>query len=52
MTEFERVFSQNNEDAKEYEFVTLNGTQKASFDGETILLPAFEGMLCLVAGKL
>ncbi len=31
-----------------YEFVTLNGTSKASFDGETIQLPAFEGMLALV----
>ena len=32
-----------------YEFFTLNGKLNASFDGETILLPAFEGMLALVA---
>ena len=32
-----------------YEFVSLNGTQKASFDGETIHLPSFEGMLALIS---
>ena len=31
-----------------YEFITLNGKSKASFDGETLRLPAFEGMLALV----
>ena len=32
-----------------YEFFTLNGNLKASFNGETIHLPAFEGMLALVS---
>ena len=34
-----------------YEFVTLNGSSKASFEGETLRLPAFEGMLALVPQK-
>ena len=34
-----------------YEIVTLNGKLDASFDGDTIHLPAFEGMLALIAVK-
>ena len=34
---------------KEYELFTLNGTRTASFDGETIRLPGFEGVLALIS---
>ena len=34
---------------KEYSFVTMDGTAKAEFQGDTLKLPAFEGMLMLVS---
>ena len=34
---------------KEYLFVTMDGTEKAEFQGDTLKLPAFEGMLMLVS---
>lgn len=33
---------------KEYDLVTLDGTQRAAFDGDTIYLPAFEGMAAVI----
>ena len=34
---------------KEYELFTLNGTRNASFNGETLRLPGFEGALALIS---
>ena len=31
-----------------YDLITLDGKSQASFDGETLRMPAFEGMLALV----
>jgi hypothetical protein len=32
-----------------YEFVTIDGTQEAHFEGDTVEVPAFEGMIMLCA---
>ena len=34
-----------------YQLVTLDGASKISFHGDTVELPAFEGMLMLIAGS-
>ena len=35
----------------EYEFVTIGGTQPAEFQGDTVEIPAFDGMIMLCAKK-
>jgi hypothetical protein len=35
--------------AEQYKFVTMTGEESAVFDGNKLNLPAFEGMLMLIA---